>query len=57
MNEVSNEFLNKVSLLIEEAKKNVKTAVNIAMVYTYFEIGRMIIMIGYQIHLSKITHT
>ena len=43
MNEVSNEFLNKVSLLIEEAKKNVKTAVNIAMVYTYFDIGRMII--------------
>lgn len=43
MNEVSNEFLNKVSLLIEEAKKNVKTAVNIVMVYTYFEIGRMII--------------
>lgn len=40
---VSNKFLNKVSLLIEEAKKNVKTAVNIAMVYTYFEIGRMII--------------
>ena len=43
MNEVSNKFLNKVSLLIEEAKKNVKTAVNIAMVYTYFDIGRMII--------------
>ena len=43
MNEVSNEFLNKVSLLIEKAKKNVKTTVNIAMVYTYFEIGRMII--------------
>lgn len=43
MNEVSNKFLNKVSLLIEEAKENVKTAVNIAMVYTYFEIGRMII--------------
>lgn len=43
MNEVSNKFLNKVSLLIKEAKKNVKTAVNIAMVYTYFEIGRMII--------------
>ncbi|MBV4132172.1 PDDEXK nuclease domain-containing protein, partial [Holdemanella biformis] len=43
MNEVSNEFLNKVSLLIEEAKKNVKTTVNIAMAYTYFEIGRMII--------------
>ena len=43
MNEVSNEFLNRVSSLIEEAKKNVKTAVNIAMVYTYFEIGRMII--------------
>ena len=43
MNEVSNKFLNKVSLLIEEAKKNVKTTVNIAMAYTYFEIGRMII--------------
>ena len=43
MNEVSNEFLNKVSLLIEEAKKNVKNALNIAMVYTYFEIVRMII--------------
>ena len=43
MNEVSNEFLNKVSLLIEEAKKNIKTTVNIAMAYTYFEIGRMII--------------
>jgi len=43
MNEVSNEFLNKVSLLIEEAKKNVETTVNIAMAYTYFEIGRMII--------------
>ena len=41
MNEVSNEFLNRVSSLIEEAKKNVKTAVNIAMVYTYFEIGRI----------------
>ena len=43
MNEVSNEFIDRVSPLIEEAKKNVKTAVNIAMVYTYFEIGRMII--------------
>ncbi|WP_295252821.1 hypothetical protein [uncultured Catenibacterium sp.] len=41
MNEVSNEFLDTVSLSIEEAKKNVKTAVNIAMVYTYFEIGRI----------------
>ena len=41
MNEVSNEFLDTVSLSIEEAKINVKTAVNIAMVYTYFEIGRI----------------
>ena len=40
-NEVSNEFLDTVSLSIEEEKKNVKTAVNIAMVYTYFEIGRI----------------
>lgn len=42
MNEVSTSFLNKVSDLLQNARKNVKTAVNLAMVYTYFEIGKMI---------------
>ncbi|MCM1130840.1 MAG: DUF1016 N-terminal domain-containing protein [Anaeroplasma bactoclasticum] len=33
----------KISSLIQEARKSVKTAVNIAMVYTYYNIGKMII--------------
>lgn len=33
----------KICSLINEARKNVKTAVNIAMVYTYYNIGKMII--------------
>ena len=43
LNELNNIFLDKVSVVVEEARKNVKTAVNIMMVYTYFEIGRMIV--------------
>ena len=43
LNELNNIFLDKVSMVVEEARKNVKTAVNIMMVYTYFEIGRMIV--------------
>lgn len=35
-------FFRNVSELLEKARKNVKTAVNLSMVYTYFEIGRMI---------------
>ena len=35
-------FFQKVSELLEKGRKNVKTAVNLSMVYTYFEIGRMI---------------
>lgn len=31
-----------VSELLEKARKNVRTAVNLSMVYTYFEIGRLI---------------
>lgn len=30
-------------MVVEEARKNAKTAVNIMMVYTCFEIGRMIV--------------
>lgn len=43
MNELNNIFFDKVSMVVEEARKNAKTAVNIMMVYTYFEIGRMIV--------------
>lgn len=43
MNDLNNIFFDKVSKVVEEAKKNVKTAVNIMMVYTYFEIGKIIV--------------
>lgn len=43
MKEIDTSFYNKISSLIDNAKKNVKTAVNLAMVYTYYEIGRMIV--------------
>jgi len=36
-------FLNKVCSLIDDARRNIKTAVNLSMVYTYFEIGKMIV--------------
>jgi predicted nuclease of restriction endonuclease-like (RecB) superfamily len=42
MNEVSNTFLQQISDLLHTAQNRVKTAVNISMVYTYYEIGRMI---------------
>ena len=35
-------FFQNISELLETARKKVKTAVNLSMVYTYFEIGRMI---------------
>ena len=40
---MKSDFFEKVGKLLEEAKKRTKTAVNISMVYTYYEIGRMII--------------
>lgn len=43
MNDISTSFLHDVGELLEKARQNVKTAVNLTMVYTYFEIGRMII--------------
>lgn len=36
-------FYQDISFLLENARKNVKTAVNTAMVYTYYEIGRRIV--------------
>lgn len=36
-------FNEQILELLNQAKKNVKTAVNISMVYTYYEIGRRIV--------------
>lgn len=38
------DFLRNVSDLLKQARKNVKTAVNISMVYTYYEIGKRIFL-------------
>lgn len=43
MEKLSANFLHQVCNLLENARKNVKTAVNLSMVYTYYNIGRMII--------------
>ncbi len=40
---VSQNFLKNVSEVLEKAKQNAKTAVNLSMVYAYYEIGRMIV--------------
>ena len=40
---INNDFLKGVSDVLLRAQKNAKTAVNLSMVYAYFEIGRMIV--------------
>lgn len=40
---MDNNFLEKVGNILTRAKHNIKTAVNLSMVYTYYEIGRMIV--------------
>lgn len=40
---INQRFLKNVSEVLEKAKQNVKTAVNLSMVYAYYEIGRMIV--------------
>ena len=40
---ISQNFLKNVSGVLEKAKQNAKTAVNLSMVYAYYEIGRMIV--------------
>ena len=40
---VKRDFLQGVSEVLAKARKNAKTAVNLSMVYAYFEIGRMIV--------------
>lgn len=37
------QFLYQIDILLQNARKSVKTAVNLTMVYTYYDIGRMII--------------
>ena len=40
---INQSFLENVSEVLSQARKNAKTAVNLAMVYAYYEIGRMIV--------------
>lgn len=40
---IDHNFLESVAEVLAQARKNVKTAVNLSMVYAYFEIGRMIV--------------
>lgn len=40
---INQTFLKNASEVLEKAKKNAKTAVNLSMVYAYYEIGRMIV--------------
>jgi|GEM_PF-967468 len=39
----ASEFLRRIGMILEKARQNVKTAVNLNMVYTYYEIGRQIV--------------
>lgn len=43
INSINRDFLQSVSYVLTKARKNAKTAVNLSMVYAYFEIGRMIV--------------
>ena len=40
---IKSDFLKHVSDILTQAQKNAKTAVNLSMVYAYYEIGRMIV--------------
>ena len=42
-NLVNVEFVNDIKELLRNAEQNVRTAINVAMVYTYYEIGRRIV--------------
>ncbi len=43
MENISQEFLYNVGNLIENARTNAKAAIDLSMVYAYFEVGRMIV--------------
>lgn len=40
---INEDFLRSISNILEDARRNAKTAVNLSMVYAYYEIGRKII--------------
>lgn len=40
---INPKFLENISEVLVQARKNAKTAVNLSMVYAYYEIGRMIV--------------
>ena len=40
---INPKFLENISEVLMQARKNAKTAVNLSMVYAYYEIGRMIV--------------
>lgn len=42
-NHIDQEFLKNISDILETARHNAKTAVNLSMVYAYFEIGKKIV--------------
>lgn len=42
MNSLDSSFYANVANLLEQSRKHVRQATNMAMVYTYYEIGRMI---------------
>ena len=42
-NHISKNFFESVANILEEARKNARTAVNLSMVYAYYEIGRIIV--------------
>ncbi|GAB6012436.1 DUF1016 N-terminal domain-containing protein [Viscerimonas tarda] len=39
----SNELYGKIAVIIEQSRQKVATAVNLTMVYTYYEVGRYIV--------------
>lgn len=40
---INHDFLNHISAVLDNARKNAKTAVNLSMVYAYYEIGKIIV--------------
>lgn len=43
IDKINTDFYSKVAKLLKEARKSVVKTVNQTMVYTYFEIGRIIV--------------
>lgn len=43
MNNLENPLYSKIATLLELARKQVATTINLTMVHTYFEIGRTIV--------------